>query len=99
MSVFCSLLRSKTAVVTGGTAGIGFEVAKALAESRARVLVLSRKSERGEEAVQKIKEATSGGVDVEFVEIDLGSVSNVKEVADRIKEKEERLDIVRHSFQ
>lgn len=89
-----SLLRSKTAVVTGGSAGIGFEVAKALAESRARVLVLSRKSERGEEAVRKIREATSDGVDVEFIEIDLGSARNVREVADHIRTKEERLDIV-----
>lgn len=89
-----SLLRSKTAVVTGGSAGIGFEVAKALAESRARVLVLSRKSERGEEAVRKIREATSDGVDVEFIEIDLGSAKNVREVADHIRTKEERLDIV-----
>lgn len=89
-----SLLRSKTAVVTGGSAGIGFEVAKALAESRARVLVLSRKSERGEEAVRKIRESTSDGVDVEFIEIDLGSAKNVREVADHIRNKEERLDIV-----
>jgi len=87
-------LLGKTAIVTGGSAGIGFEVAKALAESRARVLVLSRKSERGEEAVRKIREATSGGVDVEFIEVDLGSAKNVQEVADSIKEKEQRLDIL-----
>ena len=80
--------------MTGGSAGIGFEVAKALAESRARVLVLSRKSERGEEAVRKIREVTSGGVDVEYLEIDLGSAKNVREVADHIRNSEERLDIV-----
>ncbi|KLO17179.1 NAD-binding protein [Schizopora paradoxa] len=87
-------LLGKTAVVTGGSAGIGFEVAKALAESRARVLVLSRKSERGEEAVRKIREVTSGGVDVEYLEIDLGSAKNVREIADHIRNTEERLDIL-----
>jgi NAD(P)-dependent dehydrogenase (short-subunit alcohol dehydrogenase family) len=42
--------------VTGGDLGIGFEVSKALALSRARVLMLSRKEEHGEEAIAKIKE-------------------------------------------
>lgn len=57
--------------------------------------MLSRKSERGEAAVQKIRDATSGGVDVEYIEVDLGSLKNVREVADAIREKEMRLDIVR----
>jgi short-subunit dehydrogenase involved in D-alanine esterification of teichoic acids len=42
--------------VTGGDLGIGLEVSKALALSRARVLILSRKEEHGEEAIAKIKE-------------------------------------------
>lgn len=89
------MLTLKTALVTGGTQGIGFEVAKALALSRARVLLVSRKAENGEAAVQKIKQETSGGADIEFIECDLGSCKNVREVADRIRENEKRLDIVR----
>lgn len=85
----------QTALVTGGTQGIGFEVAKALAVSRARVLLLSCKTENGVTAVQKIKEETSGGCDIEFIEIDLGSLSNVREIADMIREKEDRPDVVR----
>lgn len=78
--------------------GIGFEVAKALAVSRARVLLLSRKAENGKEAVEKIKHETSGGADVEFIELDLGNLRHVREVADAIREKESRLDIVSSFF-
>lgn len=80
--------------MTGGTLGIGFECAKALALSHARVLLLSRKAEHGDEAVAKIKEAASGAVDVRFIEIDLGNLANVKQVADQIAKTEKRLDIV-----
>jgi NAD(P)-dependent dehydrogenase (short-subunit alcohol dehydrogenase family) len=69
-------------------------VARGLALSRARVLVLSRKVEHGEEAVAKIKETTTSNADVEFIAIDLGDLNNVRQVADRIREKEERLDLV-----
>ena len=81
--------------MTGGTQGIGFEVAKALAVSRARVLLLARKEENGEAAVESIKKDTSGGANIEFVPIDLGSLKNVREVADKIREQESRLDIVK----
>ncbi|KAI5122294.1 hypothetical protein M0805_002373 [Coniferiporia weirii] len=87
-------LSGKTALVTGGTQGIGFEVAKALAVSRARVLLLSRKLENGETAVKKIQHGTSGGANIEFIEIDLGNLNNVRQVADSIREKEDRLDIL-----
>lgn len=41
-------LGGHVAIVTGGTAGIGYEVAKSLALAGARVVVLSRKSQNGE---------------------------------------------------
>ncbi|EJD06578.1 NAD-binding protein [Fomitiporia mediterranea MF3/22] len=87
-------LSGRTALVTGGTQGIGFEVAKTLAVSKARVLLLSRKVENGTAAVEAIQKETSGGADIEFVEIDLGNLKNVCEVADRISAKEARLDIL-----
>lgn len=91
-------LQGRTAVVTGGTEGIGFEVARALALADARVLLLSRKSDKGEEAVAKIRESKSesggGPVDVTFMECDLGNLNHVKQVADQIREQEQRLDLL-----
>ena len=81
----------QVAVVTGGTQGIGFEVAKALAMAGTRVLLLSRKEDNGQTATQKIKEE-EGSVDVEFVPCDLGHLKTVRSVADRLRESESRLD-------
>ena len=88
-----STVVSQTVLVTGGTAGIGYEVARTFAESHARVLLLSRKVENGDRAVDEIK-TVSDYANVHFVECDLGNLMNVKEVGDTIREKEERLDIV-----
>ena len=62
--------------------------------SHARVILLSRKQESGDEAIKKIQHETSGGANIEFVSIDLGNLKNVREVADRLRKNESRLDIV-----
>ncbi|KAH7926517.1 NAD(P)-binding protein [Leucogyrophana mollusca] len=87
-------LQGRTVLVTGATVGIGFEVARAFAESRARVLLLSRKTEHGDDAIAEIKRSVSEAADVHFIECDLGNLAKVREVGDRIREGEERLDIV-----
>ncbi|OCH95136.1 NAD(P)-binding protein [Obba rivulosa] len=92
-----SNLQGRTAVVTGGTAGIGYEVARALALAHARVLLIAQTGEHGEDAVAKIKadQSTSGPmVDVTFVQCDLGNAHDVQRVADRIREQEGRLDLL-----
>ncbi|KAL4249987.1 NAD(P)-binding domain superfamily protein [Abortiporus biennis] len=92
-------LHGKTAIVTGGTGGIGFEVARGLALAKARVILVSRKSENGEEALKKIHESANmegGGTltDITFIECDLGDLKHVKKVADQLSQQEERLDIL-----
>lgn len=86
----------QTALVTGGTQGIGFEVAKVLALANARVFLLSRKEENAQDAVAKIKQASSGAIpDVTFLQCDLGNLRQVRDVADNVRDNESRLDIVR----
>ncbi|KAG8909258.1 hypothetical protein FRC00_010435 [Tulasnella sp. 408] len=93
-------LSGRTAVVTGGTAGIGYEVAKTLALAGARVVLLSRKQEHGEEAMSTIKTLAAEDpnntvdIDIEFVQCDFGNLAKVKEVADKIREKEQRIDML-----
>lgn len=48
--------------------------------------------------MRRIEHETSGGADIEFIEVDLGNLKNVRNVADSIREKERRLDIVRSIF-
>lgn len=51
-------LAGKTAVVTGGTAGIGLETSLQLASHGARVIMLSSTEARGQAAIREIKEKT-----------------------------------------
>lgn len=83
----------QTALVTGGTQGIGLEIAHALAFAKARVLVLSRMEENGANTVATIKKEDPT-VDINFIECDLGNLKMVKDVADNIRETEKRLDLV-----
>ncbi|KAF8557575.1 NAD(P)-binding protein [Imleria badia] len=85
---------SQTILVTDGTAGICYEVARAFAESHARVLLLSLEVENGDRVVAEIKKAVSDQADVHFVECDLGDLKNVKKTGDSIREKGKRLDII-----
>jgi NADP-dependent 3-hydroxy acid dehydrogenase YdfG len=48
-------LHGKTAVVTGSTAGIGFAIAKGLAESGAAVVVNGREEQRVQRACAQIQ--------------------------------------------
>lgn len=71
-------LSGKNALITGANAGIGYSLALALAQRKANVYLLCRNPQKGEVAVQKIKEET--GVASVFLEIidvsDLNSVQS-----------------------
>ncbi|KAI0044159.1 NAD(P)-binding protein [Auriscalpium vulgare] len=85
-------LQGKTVLVTGGTGGIGLEVARTFALSRARVLLLSSKNESGNDAIESIKK-TNPAADIRFIACDLGNLREVKNVGDGIVKDEDRLDI------
>jgi NAD(P)-dependent dehydrogenase (short-subunit alcohol dehydrogenase family) len=53
-------LKDKLALVSGSTAGIGFAIAKTLAEEGARVIVNGRSQSAVDDAVAKLKAETSG---------------------------------------
>ncbi|OQZ99713.1 SDR family NAD(P)-dependent oxidoreductase [Mycolicibacter algericus] len=65
-------LRGQTALVTGGTAGIGLESARLLARHGAAVIITGRSADRGAAAVADI------GAGVRFVAADLSDLDSVK---------------------
>jgi NAD(P)-dependent dehydrogenase (short-subunit alcohol dehydrogenase family) len=71
----------KTAIVTGANTGIGFEIVKQLGEAGWKVILGARSAERGEAAVSEL---TSKGLDVEFVQIDMGDLKTIEQAADTI---------------
>lgn len=65
-------LAGQTALVTGGTAGIGLESARLLAQHGAAVIVTGRSAQRGAAAVAEL------GSGVRFVAADLSDLGSVK---------------------
>jgi NAD(P)-dependent dehydrogenase (short-subunit alcohol dehydrogenase family) len=72
-------LQGKTALVTGGTSGIGRAVAERLAGQGAEVIVSGRDQDRGAEVVAAIE---SAGGKARFVAADLASFEDVKRLAE-----------------
>lgn len=90
-------LTGKTALITGGAEGIGEEVARFFALFGARVILVNRKKEQGDEAIARIsEECKKEGKDakVEWVGCDLGNLKEVKEVFTGLAKKLDRLDLV-----
>jgi len=67
-----------TALITGGTSGIGFATARKLAQLGIHVLVLGRNAERGKKAVDEIRAA---GGKADFISSELRGVDSAREVA------------------
>ena len=84
-------LTNKVALVTGATSGIGAATAIRFAEAGATVICTGRNKERGEGVVSSIKDK---GGKAEFYEMDIESDSSIEAVAETIKEKYEKLDII-----
>ncbi|KAI8898432.1 hypothetical protein BC833DRAFT_525943 [Globomyces pollinis-pini] len=85
-------LTGKTAIVTGGNSGIGYETCLNFAKNNCQVFMASRSKERAQEAINKIKVET--GKDVHFLQLDLQDLNNVKSAASTFIEKKIPLDIL-----
>jgi retinol dehydrogenase-14 len=86
-------LVGRTALVTGGTSGIGRETALGLAKLGAAVTIVGRSHGRGVEAVQAIQ-CASGNPDVELMTADLSSRADVRVLAERFAARHGRLDLL-----
>jgi NAD(P)-dependent dehydrogenase (short-subunit alcohol dehydrogenase family) len=78
-------------LVTGGTSGMGFEDAKALAAAGARVVIAARNPQRGQEAIEKIRQEVPKG-QVQFESVDLADLSSVRALGQRLGTTLPRLD-------
>lgn len=78
-------------LVTGGTSGMGYEDAKALAAAGAQVVVAARNPERGRETVASIRQAHPDA-QIRFEPLDLADLSSVRGLAERLQASLPRLD-------
>jgi retinol dehydrogenase 14 len=85
-------MSGKTVLITGGTGGIGKATALGLARAGAHVAVVGRDMERTKHAASDIREA--GGTTVEVFVADLSSQSQVRRLADEVRNRLLRLDVL-----
>ena len=83
----------RTAIVTGANTGLGYATAEALAAKGAHVVLAVRNLEKGKEAAQRIEDAAPGA-DVELQRLDLGSLASVRQAAEELRSKHERIDLL-----
>ncbi|MCV7206623.1 short-chain dehydrogenase [Mycolicibacterium peregrinum] len=83
----------RTAIVTGANTGLGLETAKALAARGAHVVLAVRNVTKGEAAAEWISRSVPYA-DLELQRLDLGSLASVREAAEEIRTKHERIDLL-----
>jgi NAD(P)-dependent dehydrogenase (short-subunit alcohol dehydrogenase family) len=86
-------LHDRTALVTGGTSGIGFYTSLALAKMGAAIYVTGRDVVRGKEAEQQIRASTDQG-NVYFIRADAATVGGNQELARHIMAETTQLHIL-----
>jgi NAD(P)-dependent dehydrogenase (short-subunit alcohol dehydrogenase family) len=83
--------REKVAVVTGGTDGIGREVARGLARQGLHIVVIGNDPAKGARAAEDIRQ-TTGSLHVDYLQADLALVREANRVADELLRRFAALD-------
>ncbi len=84
-------LKGKTALVTGGSRGLGLQMAHALGEAGARIMLSSRKASDLEEAVADLQAA---GIDARWIAADCAIEADIHRLADETLERMGDIDIL-----
>lgn len=88
-------LKGKRILVTGVSAGLGVETARALAAHGAHVVGAARDLKKAEAATAQVrKDAAAHGGSFELIEVDLSSLKSVRAAADKLVAKGEPFDVV-----
>ena len=84
-------LKGKTALVTGGSRGLGLQMAHALGEAGARIMLSSRKAEDLEQAAAELQAA---GIDARWIAADCGKEEDIRRLADETLQRMGDVDIL-----
>ena len=86
--------KGKSALVTGGTTGIGFCTAKMLAQGGADVVITGRSESKGNDAQVQLSEVASK---ITYISGDVSDVSDCRRFVKESKDRMGRLDILVNS--
>jgi NAD(P)-dependent dehydrogenase (short-subunit alcohol dehydrogenase family) len=84
-------LTGKTALITGGSRGLGLQIAEALGSYGARILLVSRKQADLDQAREKLAKL---GIEASALAVDLGRADAAQELARQAIEQLGRIDVL-----
>ncbi|MDP4993555.1 MAG: SDR family NAD(P)-dependent oxidoreductase, partial [Burkholderiaceae bacterium] len=84
-------LSGKTALVTGGSRGLGLQMAEALGEAGARILVTARKADELQQAVATLK---AKGIDADWVVADCADPTSIEALCTEAMSRLGEIDIL-----
>jgi NAD(P)-dependent dehydrogenase (short-subunit alcohol dehydrogenase family) len=84
-------LKGRNALVTGGSRGLGLQIAHALGEAGAKVMLSARKEGELEEAVAQLQAA---GIDARWIAADCAKEEEIRRLADQTLERMGDIDIL-----
>lgn len=87
------MLNDKVAIITGGTRGIGFAIAKKFLENNAKVVILGSRKETVNKALENLKEENKN-YEIDGYYPDLTNENEVRETFEKVKEKYNHIDIL-----
>ena len=84
-------LTGQTALVTGGSRGLGLQIAEALGEAGARVLLTSRKGADLEKVAAHLQ---ANGIDTQWVAADMSDPEQIRQMTEAAMQKLGQIDIL-----
>lgn len=87
-------LKGKTALVTGGTSGIGQQIVKTLVLSGAHVIFMGTSQEKAQAVLQELQVLLRENQKVHFEKVDVSNFSEVQESVNRLYQTFENIDIL-----
>lgn len=87
-------LRGKRILVTGVSAGLGVETARALAARGAQVVGAARDLAKAQTATVQVRADAANGGGLELIELDLASLTSVRAAADKLLAEGRKFDVV-----
>ncbi|UTW67976.1 SDR family NAD(P)-dependent oxidoreductase [bacterium SCSIO 12643] len=86
--------KGKVAIITGGNAGLGFEITKQLAAKNATVIIACRTESKGLDAIQRIEKSFKKEIHAEVIPLDLTRMDSIKAFAQKFKNRYVQLDLL-----
>ena len=87
-------LQGKTALVTGGTSGIGYQIVKTFVQSGANVIFVGTSEDKANQLIEECSDLKKAEQKIEFLKLDVSDFNSVQDGISKTYLKFENIDIL-----